>query len=351
MAMPTLLGMPGRQADVVLGGADAGAHRGADGDADVHDDAGRLTASPFAAWLAEVAVQSLMDEAELTPKPALVDQRGSGAHVDLTLSLMRKSARSLKPGFMAMAHATTQGLPDLALRERLGAIGRDAEQAMLQATRGSNAHRGAIWVIGLLVASAAIEGEGARRMTGSPDAHPHPHTHPRQPQYRADLPSLAAIGARLAQVRDRHAPTVASHGLRVRARYGAQGARGEAVAGFPHVFSVGLPALHVARARGECEPHARLNALVAIMAQLEDTCLLHRGGTEALLTAQQGAKRVLTLGGVGTAAGWNALLRLDEDLLMRNASPGGAADLLAATLFVDRIGSRLADRFSPSHQE
>jgi len=326
IAMPTLLHVADRRAE------------GAHGD----DCADRVKPATVATWLADVAVQSLMDEAELTPKPALVDQRGSGAHVDLNLSLMRKSALSLRPGFTAMAHATTQSLPDLTLRERLGAIGRDAEQAMLRATRGSNAHRGAIWVIGLLVASAAIE--GFSRMIGPPDLQTNPHD-------ALDLQPLAATGARLARLPDRLAPPVGSHGLRVRARYGAQGARGEAVAGFPHIFGVGLPALQAARARGDCEPHARLNTLVAIMAKLEDTCLLHRGGTDALLTAQQGADRVLVAGGVGTSAGWNALLRLDEDLLMRNASPGGAADLLAATLFVDRVGRSVVDRLLPSQKE
>ncbi|MFV0845102.1 triphosphoribosyl-dephospho-CoA synthase, partial [Klebsiella quasipneumoniae] len=32
-----------------------------------------------------------------------------------------------------------------------------------------------------------------------------------------------------------------------------------------------------------------------------------------------------------------ALARLDVQMLAHNASPGGAADLLAATLFLDRV--------------
>jgi triphosphoribosyl-dephospho-CoA synthase len=31
------------------------------------------------------------------------------------------------------------------------------------------------------------------------------------------------------------------------------------------------------------------------------------------------------------------MLRLDQELLIRNISPGGAADLLAATLFLDAL--------------
>lgn len=43
--------------------------------------------------LASLAVEALIDEVNLTPKPALVDRRGSGAHNDLTLELMERSAK------------------------------------------------------------------------------------------------------------------------------------------------------------------------------------------------------------------------------------------------------------------
>jgi len=54
--------------------------------------------------LADLAVQALVDEADLSPKPGLVDRRGSGAHSDLHLGLMHASAQSLWPAFAAMAH-------------------------------------------------------------------------------------------------------------------------------------------------------------------------------------------------------------------------------------------------------
>ena len=49
--------------------------------------------------LADLAVDALIDEADLSPKPALVDRRGSGAHSDLHLGLMHSSALSLWPTF------------------------------------------------------------------------------------------------------------------------------------------------------------------------------------------------------------------------------------------------------------
>lgn len=270
--------------------------------------------------LADVAVEALIAEATLTPKPALVDRRGPGAHRDLDLTRLLRSARSLHGAFLRMASFASGREPDQALREELARIGRAGECDMLIATGGSNAHRGAIWIIGLLVAARAISGAGAS-----------PH-------------EVAVQAGRIAAFPDRYAPAQDSHGARARRRYGVAGARGEARAGFPHVVNVGLPALWAARAEGVDETCARLDALMAIMASLDDTCLLHRGGRAALEAAQSGARAVLAAGGSSSAAGRAKLERLDADLLARYASPGGCADLLAACLFLDRAQPRSTAR-------
>jgi triphosphoribosyl-dephospho-CoA synthase len=272
--------------------------------------------------LADLAVDVLAAEAMLTPKPALVDGRGSGAHCDLDLPTMLKSASSLHGTFLNMAAAAAGREPDQALREELARIGRSGESQMYAATGGSNAHRGAIWVLGLLVAARAIQGEASPRGKASPRGEAGPR-------------ETAALAARIAAFPDRHAPAQDSHGARVCRRYGVRGARGEAVAGFPHVVEVGLPAMWAARAKGADETCARLDALVAIMATLDDTCLLHRGGLAALHVAQRGARDTLMAGGSSSPAGRRALLRLDAELVSRNASPGGCADLLAACIFLD----------------
>src|SRR5882724_3406546 len=46
-------------------------------------------------WLADAAVRALVEEADLTPKPGLVDTRGSGAHADMNLGMLHRSAYSL----------------------------------------------------------------------------------------------------------------------------------------------------------------------------------------------------------------------------------------------------------------
>jgi len=265
-----------------------------------------------AGQLAELARQALVAEVELTPKPGLVDRRGAGAHSDLSLDLMRQSAAAIAPYFEAMGDSA-QSMPfDRGLRTEVAAIGRAAESAMLQATNGSNAHKGAIWILGLLVTAAS------RGIDLNPTA-------------------IAQDAAFLARMPDRAQPQLLSHGEMVRARYGATGARGEAFAGFPHVLHVGLPTLRAERNRARTETNSRLWALLNIMARLEDTCVLYRGGAEGLAIVQKGASDALLAGGPGSVAGELAMLRLDQELLIRNISPGGAADLLAATLFLDAL--------------
>jgi len=110
------------------------------------------------ACLSALAVDALLDEARLAPKPGLVDSRGNGAHSDLNLDLMCRSANALTPAFASMAAAgIAVKAPTAALRERLGQLGRDAEATMMATTGGVNTHRGAIWAMGLLVAAAAID--------------------------------------------------------------------------------------------------------------------------------------------------------------------------------------------------
>lgn len=115
-----------------------------------------------ARWLAQTASACLVDEARLSPKPGLVDSRGNGAHQDLSLALMERSAHSLQPTFHALAQQSWRRPADVALRETVGRLGREGEARMMQATAGVNTHRGAIWALGLLVSATAMLGGRVR---------------------------------------------------------------------------------------------------------------------------------------------------------------------------------------------
>jgi triphosphoribosyl-dephospho-CoA synthase len=273
--------------------------------------------------LAALARQALVAEAELTPKPGLVDRRGSGAHTDLSLSLMIRSAFAIEPFIRLMAFQSMNERPNARLRATLATTGRSAENAMLRATNGSNTHKGAIWTLGLLTAAAAM------------------HARDELPLIRgfgnSDPVVIARTASKIASFDDPHQPDSISHGQTVAQRFGVAGARGEAINGFPHIVELGLPRLRARRRTDAPDSIACLDALLAIMAELDDTCLLYRGGKEALQAAKEGATAVLAAGGAGSDRGQKGLFALDKRLLELDVSPGGSADLLAATLFLDAI--------------
>ncbi|HCD8671530.1 TPA: triphosphoribosyl-dephospho-CoA synthase, partial [Klebsiella pneumoniae] len=232
-----------------------------------------LHAESRVSWLAHTASACLIDEARLSPKPGLVDSRGNGAHQDLNLALMERSARSLQPTFHALAEQSWRRPADIALRETVGRLGREGEAQMMLATGGVNTHRGAIWALGLLVSAVAmLGGEGQSQ-------------------------AIADAAAALARLPDGFAPKSFSKGLRASRRWQVPGAREEAQCGFPHITRLALPQLQHSRARGASEPQAQLDALMAIMTSLSDTCVLSRAGMAGLQAMHQGACEVLAAGG------------------------------------------------------
>ncbi len=282
----------------------------------IKESACDLVAEESVALFAKLATQALIAEVDLTPKPGLVDRRGSGAHSDLSLEIMCRSAITLKPYFLKMAQASANCVPSKLKCEQLRRIGRLAEQEMLFATNGSNTHKGAIWTLGLLIAACSMNGSANRKAF-----------------------AVAATAGGIALFYQNEAAMPVTHGYMVQQKFAVPGARGEAQQSFPHVIGVGLPTLCRRRAEGADESIARLDCLLSIMSDLDDTCILYRGGKRGLSVAQVGATAVLAAGGAATTSGRRKLRALDQQLLALNCSPGGSADLLAATLFLDAIES------------
>jgi triphosphoribosyl-dephospho-CoA synthase len=274
------------------------------------------TRAPEPCVLGLLAAGALRAEAELTPKPGLVDWRGSGAHDDMDLGMFLRSAAMLRPWFATLAEtaARAPGTSGSALRLRrdLGRIGRQAEAGMLVATGGVNTHRGALYSLGFLVAGAAYTGAAAPGKVA---------------QAAGELARLPDIASRQGR----------SHGDLVRDQHPQVGAAIHAATGFPVTLRTALPTLRGRRRRGAAEQVARLDALLAVMAVLDDTCVLYRGGTEGLELIHHGAAEVLAAGGAASPAGRRRLDRLDHSCRARGLSPGGAADVLATAIFLDQL--------------
>jgi triphosphoribosyl-dephospho-CoA synthase len=82
---------------------------------------------------------------------------------------------------------------------------------------------------------------------------------------------------------------------------------------------------------------ARVQAFFSLLAAVEDTNLLHRGGAAGLAFSQQKARNFLLEGGIDQSD-WSAQAeQIHAAFVARRLSPGGCADMLAITLFLDNL--------------
>ena len=240
--------------------------------------------------LGEMAENALLAEVHFTPKPGLVDEANNGAHRDMDVPLFERSAHALRPCFEEFVRLGLQAASPAALQQ----AGIRAEQAMFAATGGVNTHKGAIYSGALLLHAAG------RLLSGEEEG---------------DLCELAAQTAAAIP-----APT-GTHGAAVRAQCG--GIRTEAVSGYPTAQAV----------LRQLQQSGPLDALLLSMSRLDDSTLWHRGGSEGAQLVRSRAADILAAPASEREA---RTRRLDAELIERNLSPGGSADLLAMAFFLEK---------------
>lgn len=164
--------------------------------------------------------------------------------------------------------------------EELRQLGIDAEKAMLAATGGVNTHRGAIFALALAL---------------------YPH----------DIAETAAL----------------LDDGRSKQREGIRGAMQIAREGYPELFDNWLP-YYQAR---KWLPHGKQKTLLRIMSELDDTCVIRRVGYDRAQEVKHEAKSLLQ------DFSEERLLEMCTRYAAEGISPGGAADMLALTIFMDSI--------------
>ncbi len=271
----------------------------------------------IATALSTSAVLSLYKEVSLYPKPGLVSPVDSGSHKDMDYQMFLASINSLRDYFGKVAEAGAAGAKFSVLQE----LGIDAEARMMRATKGINTHRGAIFNLGLLCAAAGVLTRSGERLT--PEA--------------LGVAIAEHWGVDILATCEVKAYAEYSHGQQVGSKYGVHGARHEAVAGFPAAKGYGLPAYLKALDETGCREAAAVQALFAMMAQLDDTNILWRAGEAGLSYVKTVSKEFLDSGGV-FVEGWKSkAIRIHNEFVEKNLSPGGAADLLSVTIFMNAI--------------
>lgn len=249
--------------------------------------------------VADLAERALRLELDTTPKPGLVDRRDNGAHKDMDYALMSKSISALRPYLTRLAVESAKGIDPAKIKE----IGIEAEKAMLKATGGVNTHKGALFCIGLSVAAASC----LACSTGAVEAYSF-----------KELVSRAASEIPSAQ---------GTHGAEAKRSFKAVGALENARAAYPELFADWLPYYRSL----EGDPFRCHKTLLHIMTTLDDTNILHRRGAEGLAHAEAEAARLLE------DFSESGLSSLNKDFIRGNISPGGSADMLSLTIFIESI--------------
>lgn len=131
--------------------------------------------------------------------------------------------------------------------------------------------------------------------------------------------------------------TPVTHGEILFQKYKERGIRGEAQKGFPIIGETALPLMRQYRAIGLDENRSNINVLLRIMMELKDTNVWSRGSYADVIWIQEQAEKIWKPGGIFFETGMKKIEKLNQECIRRNLSPGGAADLLAATLFLYQL--------------
>ena len=278
---------------------------------------------PGILWKA--ASEAIAEEIATAPKPGLVDPLGPGCHLDMTWQTFVKSAQAIEPLWEYQALIGLSGnLPSESLG-RLRFIGIEMEKKMFAATSGINTHKGLIFLLSLLLYGAGYCIYRRKELT---------------PENIASYASATVEGLtakELGDLSEKIASENLSNGERLFLMHGITGARGEAEKGFPSILRHGLPQLRRISSIGASINSSRISALLSIMYNCEDSNVIHRGGFDFW---QNEYKQMVgeTIDKFDPLSeDYRPLEDLEKKFLRSRISPGGAADLLCCTIYLDTI--------------
>lgn len=268
--------------------------------------------------LTQIAMSSILNELATSPKPGLVDRFDSGAHKDMNYFTFIQSSTALAFQFdkfiLAGFNRGNQPLDEFLLT--LQCIGKQIEAVMFEATGNINTHKGTIFSFGLFLGIIASY----------------------LPIYTTVPFSL--IQEELCQIGElilHNTPnenTEKTNGQRCAEQYQVLGVRKEVASGYPSVFNHSLPYYRRLLKQGFQINEAGIMTLLLLICCIEDTNIMSRSNKETSEQLQAKIKMVLPILETPSQVIHYAE-ELNQEFIQLNVSPGGSADLLALTFFLD----------------
>ncbi len=261
--------------------------------------------------ISQIAKNSLIKELELTPKPGLVDMNDSGSHKDMDKFTFYKSIKSISEYFLPFLSVGFLNPKDPF--NKLREVGLSCEKSMLKATKGVNTHKGAIFSYAVILGSV-----GALLKD-------------KKPLYKESLQeAIKSTCKNLIKHDLSDKKEFKSAGERFYKKTKNAGIRKEAQNGYPSIFDISLPFYQKCKKRFNEEKALKLT-LLKLISEIEDTTLYNRGGLEGLEFAKKEAKTLLL------EFHEEKLPKLNKLFVKKDLSPGGSADMLAITWFLDNV--------------
>ena len=279
--------------------------------------------SPSTLW--QAASEAVADEIATAPKPGLVDTLGQGCHLDMTWRTFIKSAQAIEPFWEYQALIGLSGTSPSESLGRLRFIGLEMEKKMFAATSGINTHKGLIFLLSLLLYGAGYCIYSRKELT---------------PENIACFASGSVEGLtsrELSSLSEKIASENLTNGERLFLTHGITGARGEAEKGFPSLLQHGLPELRRVSSMGGSINSSHIAALLEIMHNCEDSNVIHRGGYGFWQNDYKDMVKETIEKFDPLSEDYRPIEDLEKKFLRYRISPGGAADLLCCSIYIDLI--------------
>ena len=267
-----------------------------------------------------LVLEAMLLEANCAPAPGLVDRFNSGAHNDMDIYTFIKSSVALSPymhNFVFMGYMHKGALDTLLAFIR--PLGIEAEAAMFKATKGVNTQKGLIFLMGILCAAAGYVYRKYNIIKST---------------LVFDAVKIMCQGLVAKELGNLPHDRKLTSGERLYHQYGIRGIRGELEDGLPIIQDIALPAYKKAISLGATDDALLIYTLLSIMTATEDTTIINRHDQDTLIMVQKSAKKLLSNDDILQLDGFDAVKDLDRQFIEQWISPGGSADLLAATHFL-----------------
>ncbi|ARU92247.1 hypothetical protein SCLARK_001802 [Spiroplasma clarkii] len=249
-------------------------------------------------------LKAIKTEFSFYPSLGLVSKKNSGSHQDMNYHTYLKSFKVFKPYFLEIDYNFTQ----IKSFDDLKTIGYKYEQLMFNLTKNINTHKGLIFCAGIFYYCFKLH-----QATGQ------------------DLQSIIINFCK--PLRNMHRP--ASKSMSQCKIYSLKHAIDYALTGYEIVFE----GYKVYKAIAQLDLSTNLKyftMLIWLTLHLDDSTLINKIGYQEWLKVKQNYEKVFS-DLLEQKLTWAQIIKINNEAIRQNISPGGCADILVLILFLDNI--------------